>query len=486
MALVLIVDDDLLVRHRLQREFEDLEVELLTADTVEAAVQVVTQDHPDVVILDVMLPDGSGLEAFQRIHEMDPRTPVIFITAGEESATAIEAMRLGAYDYLLKPLNRRKLRELVCRAIEIRRLMDTPVDWESAPGTVVSGGDLLVGRSEAMQQVYKQVGRVAPQDVTVLITGESGTGKELVARAIYQHSGRSNSKFLAINCAAIPESLLESELFGHEKGAFTGAEERRIGKFEQCTGGTLFLDEIGDMSPPTQSKILRVLQEQRFERVGGTETIQTDVRIIAATHHDLQQLTRAGRFRKDLLYRLNGFTIHLPPLRERGEDLPLLLNHFLTRFSNQMGKDVQRTSPETLRLLNNYDWPGNIRELQSVLKNAILQSSGPELLADFLPDLQRDSPAGGPHGPSAPSDSSQEFVRQRLRNGSTNLYQEALQQMERQLLTQVLRHTGGNQLKAAEILGMTRGTLRKKIRVLDIQIERVVDEGGQDEPTAPE
>jgi two-component system nitrogen regulation response regulator GlnG len=364
--------------------------------------------------------------------------------------------------------------------------MDTPVDWDSAPGTTVSGGDLLVGRSEAMQQVYKQVGRVAPQNVTVLITGESGTGKELVARAIYQHSGRSNSKFLAINCAAIPESLLESELFGHEKGAFTGAEQRRIGKFEQCTGGTLFLDEIGDMSPSTQSKILRVLQEQRFERVGGTETIQTDVRIIAATHHDLQQLTRTGRFRTDLFYRLNGFTIHLPPLRERGEDLPLLLNHFLNRFSNQMGKDVQRIPPETLELLNHYDWPGNIRELQSVLKNAILQSTGPELLADFLSGFQQDSPAAGPDTPSSPSGSSQEFVRQRLRNGSTNLYKEALRQMERQLLTQVLRHTGGNQLKAAEILGMTRGTLRKKIRLLDIQIERVVDEGGQAEPTAPE
>ena len=235
-----------------------------------------------------------------------------------------------------------------------------------------------------MQEVYKAIGRVAPQDVTVLILGESGTGKELVARAIYQHSRRAAGPFLAINCAAIPETLLESELFGHEKGAFTGADRRRIGKFEQCHGGTLFLDEIGDMTPLTQTKVLRVLQEQQFERVGGNETIQTDVRVIAATNRDLEQLIAAGQFRSDLYYRLNVFTIRLPPLRERDDDLPLLVMHFLRRFSRELGKDTYGIAPEALDVLRRHPWPGNVRELQSVLKQALLQATGPILAPESL------------------------------------------------------------------------------------------------------
>jgi two-component system nitrogen regulation response regulator GlnG len=312
--------------------------------------------------------------------------------------------------------------------------------------------------------------------LTVLIHGESGTGKELVARAIYQHSRRATRQFLTINCAAIPETLLESELFGHEKGAFTGADRRRIGKFEQCSGGTLFLDEIGDMTPATQSKVLRVLEEQKFERLGGTETVTTDVRIIVATNVDLEQAVNEGRFRADLYYRLNVFTIKLPPLRERLGDLPLLLNHLLVRISQELGKQVRGISPESLDMLLQYSWPGNVRELQSVLKQAVLASVGNVLLPDFLPQF-------------APTDSServpihsqdigigwQSLVDKGIARHSQNLYAETLEKMERGLLTCVLRATGGNQRRAAQILGITRGTLRTKIRGLGIVIDRVVD-----------
>src|ERR1700680_4218207 len=258
-----------------------------------------------------------------------------------------------------------------------------PIVTETPPDPAVEGA--VLGGCAAMREVYKAIGRVAGQDVTVLIAGETGTGKEMIARAIYQHGSRAKAAFLALNCAAIPENLLESELFGHEKGAFTGADRRRIGKFEQCNGGTLFLDEIGDMPPATQAKMLRVLQEQAFERVGGNETIRTDVRLIAATHRDLKAWSEEGKFRPDLYYRLGVFTIHLPPLRERGDDLPLLIRHFLRRFGRELGRDVREAAPEALQRLRAYPWPGNIRELQSVLKQALLRSSGNVLLRNFLP-----------------------------------------------------------------------------------------------------
>jgi two-component system nitrogen regulation response regulator GlnG len=330
-----------------------------------------------------------------------------------------------------------------------------------------------------MQEVYKAIGRVAPQNVTVLILGESGTGKELVARAIYQHSHRDRAPFLAINCAAIPETLLESELFGHEKGAFTGAERRRIGKFEQCTGGTLFLDEIGDMTPLTQTKVLRVLQDQRFERLGGSETVQTDVRVIAATNHDLERRVAAGEFRNDLYYRLSIFTITLPPLRERGDDLTLLVEHFLRRFNRELGKEVFRTAPETLDLLRQHTWPGNLRELQSVLKQALLRATGPILLPDFLPPLGLPEHRGTTEGPG----DLDAFITGRLAAGSEDLHAEVLARVERQLLTRVLSQTEGNQVQAARILGITRGSLRTKIRALGITIERSVsaEDGAESE-----
>jgi two-component system nitrogen regulation response regulator GlnG len=320
-----------------------------------------------------------------------------------------------------------------------------------------------------MREVYKAIGRVAAQDLPVLVTGESGTGKELVARAIHQHSRRCNAPFLALNCAAIPENLLESELFGHEKGAFTGADRKRIGKFEQCHGGTLFLDEIGDMPPSLQAKMLRVLQEQTFERVGGSETITTDVRIISATHRDLKGLAADGKYRPDLYYRLGVFTIPLPALRERGDDLPLLVRHFVRRFGRELARDVKDVSAEALDRLQRYGWPGNLRELQSVLKQALLRATGSVLLPNMLPEL-----APAPSAPvtcaSAPGVSAglNRFIQQRLVAGSESLHEEARWELDRILLPLVMEHTRGNLFQAAKVLGVARQTLRRRLRELRI------------------
>lgn len=471
MATILVIDDEASILHAFRRAFNDPDDILLTAPDAAEGLEVFARRRPDVVVLDLNLPDMSGLDVFDRIRRLDARIPVIFITGQGTTETAIEAMKLGAFDYLLKPLDVGRVREQVERAAEISRLMRIPavVADDAMAG---APADVLVGRSPAMQEVYKAIGLVAPQDLAVLILGESGTGKELVARAVYQHSRRAAGPFLAINCAAIPETLLESELFGHEKGAFTGADRKRIGKFEQCSGGTLFLDEIGDMTPLTQAKVLRVLQDGRFERVGGNETVRTDVRVIAATNRDLAQMVAAGEFRGDLYYRLGIVTITVPPLRERIEDLPLLVEHFLKRFSPEMGKDVYRIAPEALEVLGRHSWPGNIRELQSVLKQALLRTQGPVLVADFLPASVRgeEDPAGSMAG----SFDWEGFLDDRIRVGSQDLYAEALAVMERSLVTRVLRHTGGNQLQAAKILGITRGSLRTKIRTLGISIERSV------------
>src|SRR3954471_860277 len=285
--------------------------------------------RPDVILLDLRLPDQSGLDVLKQLRQIDARIPVVLVTVVRSADSAIEAMRQGAYDYLLKPLDLQKLDRVIGEALKVARLMREPAVIARTPPDDDQPGEAIIGSCPAMQDVYKAIGRVADQTFPVLITGESGTGKELVARAIYQHGPRAKATFLALNCAAIAEGLLESELFGHEKGAFTGADRRRIGKFEQCSGGTLFLDEIGDMPPATQAKMLRLLQEQAFERVGGNETVRTDVRLIAATHRDLEAWSSEGRFRPDLYYRLGVFTIHLPPLRDRGEDLAMLVQQFL-------------------------------------------------------------------------------------------------------------------------------------------------------------
>ncbi len=468
MPTLLVIDDEPDVLLCLRAVFGDSATTLLTACSAAEGLTQLARSRPDAILLDIRLPDLSGLDAFRQIHARDPRVPVIFMTGRGTAETAIDAMRLGAYEYLLKPLDLEQVREVVSRAFAISRLMSVPAVVPES-GTEGDSSDLLIGRCPAMQEVYKSVGRVAPQDVTVLLRGESGTGKELLARAIYHYSRRADKPFLTINCAAIPESLLESELFGHEKGSFTGAHQRRIGKFEQCHGGTLFLDEIGDMTPMTQVKVLRVLQDQQFQRVGGNEVIQTNVRLIAATNRDLEAMVAAGTFRNDLYYRLNVYTIRLPPLRERREDIPLLVNYYLGRFSRELGKDVRQAAPQTLALLEHYAWPGNVRELQSVLKQAILQATGSVLAPEFLPALVREE-TPTPAGPTTATDLTR-FIREALAAGKLNLYDEYTALTERVLFREVLTHTEGNLTQAARVLGINRGTLRTRLEALGIRQE---------------
>jgi two-component system nitrogen regulation response regulator GlnG len=481
-----VIDDDRSVRHLIAKAFEETDVEVAPAATADEGLRLLSDLTPDAVLLDILLPECSGLDVFEQIREVDNKLPVIFITSLSSSETAIKAMTLGAFDYLVKPLDVARIRDLVRQALEIRRLMSIPVELpgtrsQSNGNAAPSRTDTLVGNSAQMQEVYKAIGRVAPQDVTVLIRGESGTGKELVARALYQHSPRVKGQFLAVNCAAIPDALLESELFGHEKGSFTGADQRRIGKFEQCSGGTLFLDEIGDMSPLVQSKVLRVLQSQQFERVGGNHTITTDVRVIAATNRDLEKMVDDGTFRSDLYYRLSGFTIQLAPLRERLEDLLPLLENYLAIFSKELNKDVHGISPEAMDVLLNYTWPGNVRELQNVLKQTLLRSAGHVIIPDFIPDRVRVPEDDGPESPSleSPATDLRRFVDERLRVGSNDLYAEALEFMDRYVVTRVLRVCDGNQSKAARMLGITRGCLRSKVRALKVSIDTLVQVEGE-------
>ncbi|HVK13280.1 MAG TPA: sigma-54 dependent transcriptional regulator [Gemmataceae bacterium] len=472
MPTLLVVDDEPAIQHAFRRAFGSGDYTLRSAGSAAEAVLSVQNSPPDVVILDVRLPDATGLETYHQIRTLDARIPVVLVTGHGTTDLAIEAMKEGAFDYLLKPLELGDLRELIGRAVRSSRRMRVPATLPEGEPAPAPGGDRLVGKCAAMQEVYKAIGRVARQDVTVLILGESGTGKELVARAIYQHSGRADKPFVAINCGAVPENLVESELFGHEKGAFTGADRKRIGRFEQANGGTVFLDEVAELPLLAQVKMLRLVQEQRFERVGGEETLATDVRLIAATNADLEAMADDGRFRKDLYFRLNVFTIRLPPLRNRGDDLPLLIDHYVRRYGAELGKPVQAVAPEALAALAAYPWPGNVRELQSVLKQALLRMRGTLLLAEDLPAAVTSPPP--PAAARAGAFDWDAFVAERLAAGSTDLYAESVERMEREVLVRVLRHTAGNQLQAAKILGITRGSLRTKIRALGISINREV------------
>jgi DNA-binding NtrC family response regulator len=477
MPRLLAIDDEPNVLYSLRKSLSSDTLEVLTAKSGKEGIERVVDSLPDAVIVDVRLPDMSGLDAYDRIRQIDPRLPVIVITAFAKTETAIEAMRRGAFEYLLKPVDFRRLREVVEKALEVSRLSHVPaVISEEEPGD--SPADRIVGYAPPMQEVYKAIGRVAPQDVTVLILGESGTGKELVARSIYHYSRRSQGPFLAINCAAIPENLLESELFGHERGAFTGADQRRIGKFEQVSGGTIFLDEIADMSSATQAKVLRLLQEQRFERVGANETIQTDVRVIAATNKNLSELVDEGRFRQDLYYRLNGFTISLPALRERRDDIPLLIEHFLRVFNRELGKNLRSVTPEARQLLLSYDWPGNVRELQSAIKFAMLHATGEVLTPDWLPEACRAGAGPGPGGVASGMVDVAHLTRQLLETGQPDIYRLVSVAVDRAVLDEVLRHVKGNQLQAAELLGISRTTLRGKLRALGMAVEKAIHTDG--------
>jgi two-component system nitrogen regulation response regulator GlnG len=479
--LLLIDDDPALIVEQVRESFPPPRYRVEVANTGALGLERVRVERPDVVLLDLRLPDQSGLEVYQEVRRIDARIPVIFVTMAKAADTAIEAMKQGAYDYLFKPIDLTQLRRVVGEALDVARRMREPAVVAETVADLDAEG-AIIGSCPEMREVYKAIGRVAGQTVPVLITGKSGTGKELVARAMYQHGPRAMAPFLALNCAAIPENLLESELFGHEKGAFTGADRRRIGKFEQYNGGTIFLDEIGDMPLALQAKVLRLLQDQSFERVGGNETVKTDVRLIAATHHDLKADVAEGKFRSDLYYRLGVFTIHLPPLRERGQDLPMLVTHYLRRFSRELGREVREIAPEALDRLCTYQWPGNIRELQSVLKQALLRASGPVLLPAFLPDVSGEATAPAA-GLAAASDAGlSAYISERLGPEARDLYAEAHRELDRMLLPLVMDYTHGNQNQAARLLGIARQTLRQKLRDLGLHVTHTI-EADEDEPS---
>jgi two-component system, NtrC family, response regulator AtoC len=463
---VLIVDDDSSMRYSLNRMLEGQGLQVSSAKNGSEALERFFTESPDLVIMDIKMPGQSGLEVLRQIKEGDPKALVILMTAFGTTETAIEAMKFGAFDYILKPFDIPQMRSLVERALEVSRMMKKMVSYPDRPEALVTG-EAIVGSSPAMQQTYKMIGQVAPTGVTVLLRGESGTGKELVARAIYHHSSRADKPFLPVNCAAIPETLLESELFGHEKGAFTGALTRRIGKFEQCNGGTLFLDEIGDMTPATQAKILRVLQDQQFERLGGSERITVDVRLIVATNKDLEKGIRDGSFRQDLYYRLKVVTLHLPPLRERPEDIPELVRYFLRRFGPQINRNVQEIAPRALEKLMRYRWPGNVRELENVVQRALVVAKGNTLFPEdfFLEGMEAE--IGEPKAQMDFEERLQTLMgpvfKELAEHAKRSPEADVMSAVEKVLIKRALQETKGNQVQAAILLGISRNTLRSKI-----------------------
>jgi len=503
MEKLLLIDDEVDVQYSFRRIFDASDIELHTASSGEEGLRLIPTLKPDLVLSDIRMAGLNGLETLRRIRQLDPQLPVILMTAYGTTQTAIEAMKLGAYDYVLKPFDVPRLKLLVASALKAAR--DTRQTVALRPQLEQQDYDLgVIGRSAPMQEVFKLIGQLAASDATALITGESGTGKELVARSIFQNSRRAKEPFMAINCAAIPENLLESELFGHEKGAFTGATAQRPGRFEQCHRGTLFLDEIGDMPPATQTKILRVLQNGTFERVGGNTTLKVDVRIIAATNKPLEEAVSRKEFREDLFYRLNVVRVHMPPLRERRGDIRLLVDFFLRKIGGA-GAGTKSIGEKTLAVLEAYHWPGNVRELENVLRRAVVVSKGPALLEGDLPgELLQPTPAlrpiAGPAGtapaPIAPSvppgDAVAEstppateavstdptltgdirpLVLQLFRWARLQRGLKVLPAVERELVIEALKETQGNQVQAAKLLGITRATLRKRVDKFGIRRE---------------
>ncbi len=473
---ILIVDDDKSIRYSLKRMLEE-KYSILTAQNGNEALDRVKENSPDLIIMDIKMPGRNGIDVLKEIKLIDPKSLVIIMTAYGTTETAIEAMKYGAYDYILKPFSIPRMKGLVEKALALRKLMKEEVTY--APLSASEGEEeRLVGSSPKMQEIYKMIGQVAPSDVTILLRGESGTGKELIARAIYHHSLRLHQPFLPVNCAAIPDTLLESELFGHEKGAFTGATSRRIGKLEQGQGGTIFLDEIGDMSLSTQAKLLRVLQEKSFERLGGMETIKVDTRFIVATNKNLEEAISNEKFREDLYYRLNVVSITIPPLRERKEDISELVSYFLKKFNRELKKGIVGITPSALEKITSYGWPGNVRQLENVLKRALVLCQGEWILEDqllFEKGWEKREPE-------------EEWSKKNLEDLLDALFEEfskapaALQGsdmisiLERGLILRALKKTKGNQLKAATLLGIHRSTLRGKMERYNIKKEILVSE----------
>jgi len=426
--------------------------------TLDDAPEDFVVNPPDLILCDY--------ETFERLRPKLPRACVLLYSEPAGSEQAIEAIKRGALDYLVTPIDTKTLTQHIVEALRISRDVRVPAVYESIDDE--PSVERIVGQSPAMRQVYKMIGRIAPRDVNVLIAGESGTGKELIARAILHHSTRLDQPYLAVNCAAIPETLIESELFGHEKGAFTGATHRRIGKFEQCDGGTLFLDEIGDIPLATQAKLLRVLQDHSFQRLGGTESITANVRIIGATHQPLELLIREKKFRQDLYFRLNVARIDIPPLRNREVDVVLLAHWFVRRYNRRLGADIRSLSPEILPVLLRYSWPGNVRELENAIKSALVIARGSVLRMEHLPEPIRESVDTSPPlalPTSSPTDEARHVAEMLFSHGDShgNLHQMAKTIIEREVICVCLEHTRGQVSPAARILGISRTTLRKKI-----------------------
>lgn len=465
---VLIVDDEEDVHYSFRRFLSPLNSHILKATSGEDAIALLNNETPDLIIMDIKMGGMDGLATLKVIHEKYPHIPVIMMTAYSTTNSAIEATRLGAFDYLLKPFDPPQILEVIQQALSTHKMMQKSVVWGTEESDL-NASDVLVGNSAQMQEVYKLIGKVADSDALVLINGESGTGKELVARAIYSHSRRKSKIFLPVNCAAIPETLLESELFGHEKGSFSGAYERRIGKFEQACHGTIFLDEIGELTPITQSKLLRVLQEKTFQRVGGKEFIHTDVRIITATNRDLGEMVREGKFREDLYYRLQVLTINLPPLRERKEDIPQLARYFARRAGN----DSLPLSKDAADFLVKHEWPGNVRELENAIQRALLLSRGNPITVEQLSPTGMSLTKSTMSKPQSDNGESQEASAD-LSQALDRLWDKLLEQqhsqklkvyhwLEVELAKKAMEHTGNNQVRSAKLLGISRNTLRQRL-----------------------
>jgi two-component system nitrogen regulation response regulator GlnG len=440
------------------------------------ARELLTETHFDVSLMDIKLPDADGLTLLKEIKEAGIDTAMILMTAQNTMRNAIGAMKNGAFDYITKPFDLDEVLVLVKRAIDSRKLTRDFRELKEEVKKRFEPGVNIIGTSSSMQKVYKTIGQVVDTQATILIQGESGTGKELVAKTIHYNSPRWNHPFVAINCAAIPRDLLESELFGHEKGAFTGALDRRIGKFELAEGGTLFLDEVGDIPLELQTKLLRVLQDREYSRVGGRDVLRADVRILAATNQDLERAVKDKRFREDLYFRLKVIPIYLPPLRERRGDIPLLISYFIDKINREMGIQTSGISPEAQKLLEEHSWPGNVRELENTLIRAAVLSSGPIL---FPKDFTLQNKPGGANL-DVDQLSLEEIIRHKLedyfrRTGDVdldNLYSLVIERIERPLIELTLKKTRGNQIRAAQILGINRNTLRKKIVDLRIEVKR--------------
>ncbi|MGA1870877.1 MAG: sigma-54-dependent transcriptional regulator [bacterium] len=475
MEKILIVDNDEGLVHFLSRFFTKKGYDVSACTDGRSTLDILATNTFDLILLDYKMPELSGLDTLREIKKFHIKTPVIIMTAYGTTETAIEAMKLGAYDYLLKPFDREELSRITSDALEVNRIMNEIVSFPDTNNKIPSYSKALVkivGSNKKMQEVYKLIGQIAQKDVTVLVTGESGTGKELVARAIYHHSCRQDKPFLTVNCPAIPDTLFESELFGYEKGAFTGAERTHLGKFERCDGGTLFFDEIGDMSVSTQAKVLRVLQEGEIERLGGTETIKVNVRIIAATNKNLEKEVEAGRFREDLYWRLKIISINLPPLRDRLDDIPALVDYFVYRFSEEYHKPIRHIAELAIEKLKSHLWFGNIRELENCLRRTVLLCTGDVILEEYImfslghKDSQKT--ADREQLITNLKNKLDDLIPELLRFSQQNAHANIIELVEEMLVSKAMKECHYNQVQAAKMLGISRNTLRHRIKKYNI------------------